>query len=175
MPISLHAAFVPSCLQLIAATGTLIDKAAAACAEQGKDFSSVADARLAPDMFDFCYQVKSMRVHSIGAIEGVRAGTFSPDLSEAPRDADGLKQVLDDARQKLEAVTVEEMESFVGAPAEFRFKDFVMPFKAEDFLLSFSQPNFYFHATTAYDLVRAQGIAIGKRDYLGTPRMTAPQ
>jgi uncharacterized protein len=46
-----------------------------------------------------------------------------------------------------------------------------MEFTAEDFLLSFSMPNFYFHATTAYDLLRARGIQIGKRDFLGRPRI----
>jgi len=46
-----------------------------------------------------------------------------------------------------------------------------MPFTAENFLLSFAQPNFYFHATTAYDLLREHGLPIGKRDFLGMPRM----
>ena len=63
------------------------------------------------------------------------------------------------------------MEGFIGQPMEFRFKDTVMPFTAENFLLSFAQPNFYFHATTAYDVLRAQGFPIGKRDFLGMPRM----
>ena len=63
------------------------------------------------------------------------------------------------------------MEKFVGQHMEFRFNDVVMPFTAENFLLSFAQPNFYFHATTAYDLLRARGLRIGKRDFLGMPRM----
>jgi len=46
-----------------------------------------------------------------------------------------------------------------------------MPFKSEDFLLSFAQPNFYFHASTLYGIFRNKGVALGKKDYLGRPRM----
>ncbi len=53
----------------------------------------------------------------------------------------------------------------------FAIGDQRMKFTAENFLLSFSLPNFYFHATTAYDILRAQGVPIGKRDYMGQPRL----
>ena len=46
-----------------------------------------------------------------------------------------------------------------------------LPFTAENFLLSFSLPNFYFHATTAYDILRHKGVPIGKRDFMGRMRM----
>jgi hypothetical protein len=46
-----------------------------------------------------------------------------------------------------------------------------IPFTAEGFLLSFSLPNFYFHATTAYDILRHKGVALGKRDFLGKMRL----
>jgi hypothetical protein len=53
----------------------------------------------------------------------------------------------------------------------FQFRDFKMPFVAEGFLLSFSLPNFHFHATTAYDILRSKGVPLGKRDYLGKLRL----
>jgi hypothetical protein len=53
----------------------------------------------------------------------------------------------------------------------FEFRDRKMPYTAENFLLSFAQPNFYFHATTAYDILRAQGLKIGKGDFIGMPRL----
>lgn len=55
----------------------------------------------------------------------------------------------------------------------FEFRERIMPFTAENFLLSFSLPNFFFHATTAYDILRHNGVAIGKRDFMGKPRMKA--
>ena len=53
----------------------------------------------------------------------------------------------------------------------FSMGDMRMDFTAEEFLLSFSQPNFYFHATTAYDILRWKGVPLGKRDFLGRPRI----
>ena len=122
-------------------------------------------------MQPFSYQVKCCREHSLGAIEGVREGFFTPSLVAPPTDWAGLYEKLDEAKSGLEAVSEAEMEKFVGQHMEFRFNDVVMPFTAENFLLSFAQPNFYFHATTAYDLLRARGLRIGKRDFLGMPRM----
>ena len=67
------------------------------------------------------------------------------------------------------------MEGFVGQDMIFTIGDAVrMDFHAEHFLMSFSLPNFMFHATTAYDLLRDQGIVIGKRDFLRTPRIKMP-
>jgi hypothetical protein len=53
----------------------------------------------------------------------------------------------------------------------FSFGERHMDFTAEDFLQSFSQPNFYFHATTAYDILRWQGLTTGKRDFMGRVRL----
>ena len=53
----------------------------------------------------------------------------------------------------------------------FEFGERRMDFTAEEFLLSFSQPNFYSHATTAYDILRFKGLPIGKRDYTGRVRL----
>ena len=71
----------------------------------------------------------------------------------------------------LEAVDPAEMENFIGRPMRFEMGSFRMDFTAENFLLSFSQPNFYFHATTAYDILRMKGVPLGKRDYLGAMRL----
>ena len=72
MPLSLHAATIPSYLQILGAVSALVDKAAAHCAETGAAPETLLDARLAEDMHSFAYQVKSTVVHSLGAIEGVR-------------------------------------------------------------------------------------------------------
>jgi len=53
----------------------------------------------------------------------------------------------------------------------FQMRDFKVPFTAENFILSFSLPNFHFHATTAYDILRTKGVPLGKRDYMGALRM----
>jgi len=171
MTFSLYDAVVPSNLQILGAVDALLDKAAAFCTEQGKAEADLIDARLAPDMLPFGYQVKSCAAHSIGGIEGVRAGTFSPDRSPWPTDFAGLHAALQTAVTSLNAIDRETFDALADSDTEFAFGEMRMPFTGANFLLSFSQPNFYFHATTAYAILRAQGVALGKRDFLGMPRM----
>ena len=170
MAITLHEAVIPSYLQVIGAVARLLDKAEAFCAENGMAPETLIQTRLADDMQPFAYQVKSVVVHSLGSIEGVRCGEFSPDTSLPPATFDGLRERLATARQGLEAVTVEEMESFEAKPMVFAFGAHRIDFTAVNFLLSFSQPNFYFHATTAYDILRMLGVQIGKIDFMGRQR-----
>lgn len=174
MTISLYDAVIPSQLQIIAAVRALVDKAKTHCEETGTAAEDIIGARLIADMQPFSYQVKCCREHSLGAIDAVREGVFTPSLAAPPDSWAGLYEKLDEAKAGLEAVSVEEMDGFVGKPMEFRFKQTVMPFLAEHFLFSFAQPNFYFHATTAYDLLRERGFEIGKMDFVGIPRMARP-
>ena len=71
----------------------------------------------------------------------------------------------------LAAVTAEEMEGLIGRDMTFVLPGMKLPFTAENYLLSFAQPNFYFHATAAYAIMRAKGVGLGKRDFLGQLRM----
>jgi hypothetical protein len=70
----------------------------------------------------------------------------------------------------LESVEAAEVDSFVGRDVRFAFGERHVDFTAENFLLSFSQPNFYFHAATTYDILRWKGVPIGKRDFMGRTR-----
>ena len=173
MPISLHDAYVPSALQMLGTCAHLIDKAEAWCAEHDCVHAEAIDARLYEDMAPFSYQVKSVAVHTAGAIEAVREGVFAPDLAPPPEDFAGLRARLAAARETLEAVSEAEMEGFIGVPMRFEFREYRMDFTAENFLLSFSQPNFYFHAATAYDILRMKGVRVGKRDFMGSVRIAA--
>ncbi|BAK67418.1 conserved hypothetical protein [Sphingobium sp. SYK-6] len=170
MAFTLYAATIPSYLQILNSISNLIGKAEAFCGEQGIEPETLIQARLADDMLPFAYQVKSTTVHSIGAIEGVRNGTFSPDTSIPPTTFDGLRERVAGAIAALEATSAEEVESFIGQDMRFEFGSNAIDFSAEEFLLSFSQPNFYFHATTAYDILRMKGVQIGKRDFIGRVR-----
>lgn len=172
MPFSLYDAVVPSNIQILGAIDALLDKAEAFCAEKGMAEADLMDARLVPDMLPFGYQVKSCAAHSIGGIEGVRAGTFSPDTSPWPTDFAGLHGALCGAMASLMEIDRDAFEALADNHTEFAFGETRLPFTGANFLLSFSQPNFYFHATTAYAILRAQGMKLGKRDFLGTPRIT---
>jgi hypothetical protein len=173
MAFSLYAAIIPSNLQILEAVAGLLDKAEAFCTETGTAPEELINARLAEDMLPFAYQVKSTVGHSLGAIEGVRAGVFSPDRSAFPLDFPGLRAAVAKARDALTAIDPAEVDGFIGRDMRFSMGERHMDFCAEEFLLSFSQPNFYFHATTAYDILRWKGVTLGKRDFIGQPRLRA--
>jgi hypothetical protein len=167
MTFSLHAATVPPMLQVLQSVTQLVRKAEAHCAAQGVTERDIIAARLAPDMLPFTYQVKSTAEHSLGAIKAVREGFSTPSLEAPPKTFAGLLEKLHAAQEGLAALTPAEVNGFVGKEVVFAFKDTRRVFTAENFLMSYALPNFYFHAVTAYDLLRAQGLVIGKRDFLG--------
>jgi hypothetical protein len=171
MSFSLYDAVVPSNLQILAALDRVLEKAEAFCAERGLTEAELIDARLAPDMLPLGYQVKSCAVHSIGGIEGARVGSFSPDMSAWPTDFIALRSILQRASTELSALDRDAVEALTDVDTHFAFGETKLPFTGANFLLSFSQPNFYFHATTTYAILRAQGMKLGKRDFMGLPRI----
>jgi hypothetical protein len=82
-----------------------------------------------------------------------------------------LKDLINEADEKLRGYGEEQINAFVGGEVIFKLGPNSMPFVAEDFILTFSLPNFYFHATTAYDILRSKGVPLGKKDFLGRMRM----
>lgn len=170
MTFSLYEAVIPTYVQMLGTLIGLLEKAEAHCVGHSLPPATLIDARLAEDMYSFAYQVKSAVLHSIGAIEGVRRGTFSPDRSEPPANFDELKQRVIYARDALKSMRAEEIESFLGRDMEFVVGEKRIPYTAENFLLSFSQPDFYFHLTIAYAILRNQGVQVGKLDFMGKTR-----
>ena len=170
MAFSLYAATIPSFQQILGAVSGLLEKAETFCAEKDIAPQELIQARLAPDMFPVAYQVKAAAVHSIGAIEGVRKGVFSPDMTEPPETFPALKARIADTLSALEKIASAEVDGFVGRDVRFTFGSNFRDYTAENFLLSFSLPNFYFHATTTYNILRWKGLPIGKRDFMGKTR-----
>ena len=104
MAFSLYAATIPSYQQVLGAVSGLIGTAEAFCAEKGIAPEDIIKARLAEDMLPFAYQVKSTAVHSLGAIEGVRRGVFSPDMTPPPESFAALKARIADTLAALEVI-----------------------------------------------------------------------
>ena len=122
-------------------------------------------------MLPFCYQIKSVAEHTQGAIEAVREGLYSPDLNPPPTTFDGLRDKLSAAKAFMSDLGEDEMESWIGRDMRFEFKGNGMDFTVENFLLSFAQPNLYFHTTAAYSIARHLGVQIGKMDFMGAVRI----
>src|SRR5437763_14232633 len=170
MAVSLYDLTVPSYLQTLGAMEGVLSKGAAHCKEKGIDPNEIVETRLAPDMLPFRFQIVAVAHHSAGAIKGVTAGAFGPP-SPSTADYAGLQKLVSEARETLEKAKPDEVNSCEGKAVIFSVGDTKLPFTAEGFLQSFSLPNFYFHATTAYDILRSKGVPLGKRDFLGKMRM----
>lgn len=171
MPLSLHAAYVPSALQMLGTASHLLNKTEEWCTARECDHAEILSARLIEDMLPFTYQIKSVAEHTQGAIEAVRVGLYSPDLNPPPTSFEGLRAKLDAAKTFMSALDEDEFESWIGRDMRFEFKGRGMDFTVENFLLSFSQPNFYFHASAAYSIARHLGVPIGKMDFMGRVRI----
>ena len=172
MTLSLHSALIPSMMQVLGSAAGFVDKAHAWCDEHGHSHQEIVGARLIDDMLPFSYQVKSCWTHSAHAVASAQTGLFTPEMSPPPDSFDGLRDKLAEATTMLSAVEEAELENLAGNDMRFQIGDRLrMDFTVQDFLLSFSQPNFYFHAATAYDILRMKGLALGKRDYLGALRL----
>ena len=96
---------------------------------------------------------------------------FGPPAQFPDLDYGGLHGLINDAQEALAKVTPDEVNALEGGDMRFEFGDFKIPFTAEGFILSFSLPNFLFHATTTYDILRMQGVPLRKSDFLGAMRI----
>lgn len=171
MAIALYDLTVASYLQGLGGIIGVLEKGLKHCTENNIDPNTLVETRLHPDMLPLQFQVNSVAHHSLGAIDGVKKGLFSPPPSAPAQDYRALQKVVTDARDALTKVTPAEVNALEGRDMVFQFRDFKMPFTAEGFLMSFSLPNFYFHATTAYDILRMKGVPLGKRDFMGQLRL----
>lgn len=171
MAISLYDATVAGFLQVLGAAEGFLQKGRAHCEAQAIDLNGVVESRLIGDMAPFRFQVTQIAHHTAGAVAGVKAGLFSPDSGPPDADYAALQKLVADARATVAAVTPDEINALEGKDVLFQFGEMKMPFTAENFLLSFSTPNVHFHATTAYDILRGKGVPLGKRDYMGRPRV----
>jgi hypothetical protein len=174
MAISLHDASVLSYLQILDAMKGLLQKGRDWAEANGVDPESVVEARLIEDMHPFRFQVQQVAFHSAGAIEAMRSGVLEFGKPRPQHDYAGLQALIADAAAELRALSPAEVNGFEGKDVAFRVPgkgDRV--FTAENFLLSFSLPNFHFHATTAYGILRAKGAPLGKLDFMGALRLKA--
>jgi hypothetical protein len=184
MTLSLYDLSVPTFLQTLRALSGVLGRAARYCAETGADPDEFVSARLYPDMAPFHFQIEALRNHSVWGLDAVRTGEFAPPpLAGAMPFAD-LRAIVDEAVRTLQELTPAEVNSWsrknldmaVYRPVDEEnastsgWAPQMLGFTPETFLLSYSMPNFYFHAVTAYNILRTRGVPIGKGDYEGRLR-----
>ena len=171
MPISLYDASVGTYQQVLGGVVAVLEKGAQHFQARDKSPDEMVNKSLYPDMLPFSFQITSVAFHSLGCIRALEAGLCQPPQDEPERDYAGLQALVAETLQQLQQITQERVEALSGRPVMFKAGEFELPFTAENFVLSFSLPNLYFHATTAYDLLRMEGVGIGKVDFLGAMRL----
>ena len=171
MPFTLYDAFVPNCQQILAGLNGLIDKGQAHVKEHGLDDAVLLDAKLSDTMWPLPWHIRSCWMHSAYTFDQLPSGEYTPDLSNIPDSWDAMRAMIAAAQERLSVVTVEEVDALADKTIGFMLGGKrLMEFTGANFLLSFNQTNFYFHATTFYDILRAQGVPLGKRDFIGPAR-----
>ena len=173
MATSLYDMSVSSYLQTLGGVAHFLQRGLDHFSDTSTDPNDLVEVRLHDDMLPLRFQIWSVSHHSLGAIKGLQSGVFHPPAAMPDLDYAGLQKVVADAAEALGKLSPDEVNALAGKDVLFQFGDFKMPFTAETFVMSFSLPNFYFHATTAYDILRTKGVPLGKRDFMGKLRMKA--
>ncbi|MCZ6619553.1 MAG: DUF1993 domain-containing protein [Gammaproteobacteria bacterium] len=171
MSISLYDLSVGTYLQVVGSTAAFLEKGAAHCVEHEIALDDVVGTSLYPDMSSFHFQAVSVAHHSMGAIKGMLAGEFAPPTGYPETDFGGLQGLINNTLDELKALDADTVNALSGGSIVFKLGENRIPFTNENFVMSFSLPNLFFHATTAYDILRMTGVPIGKRDFLGQMRM----
>ena len=166
MPFSMYAASVPAFTQTLSALSAILDKAAAHCAAKKIDPSALMTARLYPDMFMFTKQVQltcDFAKNGVGRLTGE-----PPKFPDEEKTFDDLKHRIAKTLDYVKGVKPADVDA--GADKDVTFPtgpDTKMTLPGAQFLVHVAMPNFYFHATTAYDILRHNGVELGKLDFLG--------
>jgi hypothetical protein len=170
MASSFYDATVGTYLQVNGSLQNVLAKGRKHYEETGASLAELVGARVHPTMLPFSYQVESVVNHSLGALDAMRTGVFAPS---GPKEHDyaGLEALIADAGARLAKLDRAEIEGLIGRDVSFKVGEHTIPFVAEDFAMTFSLPNLYFHATTAYAILRGKGVPLGKGDFLGRMRI----
>ena len=168
MAFSMFQACVPVCTQILCSMSTVIDKAAAHCAEKKYDEAWVLSDRLFPDMFTLARQFRQGSDFGRN-LPGRLAGATLPDFpaTDATSFAEA-KARIDQSLEYVKSLTAAQIDGSEDRDINWTQGQRQMLFKGRAYLLYFGLPNFYFHATTAYNILRHRGVELGKRDFLGS-------
>lgn len=168
MTISLHqAAAIPIVGTLKALSGVLAKAEAAVNAGQFSE-AELLEARLAPDMFPLSRQIQivsDMVRHGLARL----AGREPPSWPDEEKTLAELRQRISRTIEYVHGVPAAEIDGSEGRDIHLSFGggEVAFDFKGQAYLLHWVVPNFYFHAVTAYDILRHKGLALEKRDFLG--------
>ncbi|MGE0117104.1 MAG: DUF1993 family protein [Dongiaceae bacterium] len=166
MTLSMYQASVPVFLRTLVALSAILDKAAAHAAQRKVEPTVLLNTRLYPDMFPLVRQVQLAADFAKGA--GARlAGIDVPKFADTESTFDELKARIAKTIDFLKTLTPARVDGSESRDITIPIGGKPQSFKGQPYLLHFALPNFFFHATTAYDILRHCGVELGKRDFIG--------
>jgi hypothetical protein len=164
--ISIYDQFVPVFTQMLSALDKVLSKAEADAAARKIDLDVFVNARLAPDMLPLTRQIQIMTDQAKGCASRL-AGQDPPKWADDERTFADLHARVAKTIAHLQTFKPEQFEGAEKRAIEIKFPNVSFNFTGKDYLLTFVIPNFYFHYTTAYAILRHNGVPIGKGDFLG--------
>lgn len=168
MTISMHKASAPIFVQFLTGLSAVLDKAAAHAEEKKLDQSFLIGMRLYPDMFPLARQVQQATTHAVNACART-AGMEPPALPDAAASLADLKARIASAIDFIKGVKAAQIDGSEDKAITITMASGTRNFTGQTYLLNFCLPHFYFHVTTAYDILRHCGVDLGKRDFMSTP------
>lgn len=166
MSLSMYQASVPTFLRQLQALSVILDKAMAHAEATGLDPAQLTSARLAPDMLPFTNQIFIATDTAKGCaarLAGVEAPVYADNETTLPELQARIAKTL----AYLKDFSPEQIDGSEERTVTLKLRSGEVSFTGQNYLQSFAMPNFFFHVTTAYGLLRQQGVPLGKLDFLG--------
>ena len=166
MSLSMYDACVPVLVRGLTNLSAILEKAAASAEARNIDASVLIGSRLAPDMHPLSRQVQIASDSAKGAAARL-TGTENPSWPDTETTFPELAARISKTIDYLQAFKPEQFEGAAARTVTLPSPSGEMKFSGQDFLFGFVLPNFFFHLTTAYAILRHNGAPIGKMDFLG--------
>ena len=168
MQISMYQASAPRFVNTLKNLSAILDKAQAHADAKKIEPKVLTAARLFPDMFAMSRQVQSACDTAKGAVARL-AGVEVPVHEDTEQTLEELKARIAKTIAFINAVKPSQVDGSEDKEVVLKFRTGEVRMKGMQYLLGHAQPNFYFHVTTGYNILRHTGVEIGKRDFIGTP------
>ncbi|WP_429816208.1 DUF1993 domain-containing protein [Ensifer sp. B1-9] len=165
MALTMYQLSIPALIRGLGVLTKLLDKAEAFARDNGISSGDLVNARLAPDMLTLAGQVQRVSDTSKGLV-GRLTSIEVPRFPDEEKTLDELRQRIANTVAFLETVRPVDLEDSASRQVVLNFPTLKVTLTGEEYLLRFVLPNFYFHLTTAYDILRHNGVPIGKGDFL---------
>jgi hypothetical protein len=168
MKISMHQASAPRFANMLRNLSAILDKAQAFSDSKKLDPAALPACRLIVDMFPLSRQVQVACDAAKGAVARL-AGVEIPKHEDTEQTLAELKARIAKTIDFIESVPPAKLDGSDEREVVLKQRGQDVKFNGLQYLFGSALPNFYFHVVTAYDILRANGVELGKRDYIGTP------